>query len=327
MARRALITGITGQDGSYLAELLLGKGYEVFGLVRRLSVPNVHNIEGILDRVTLVDGDLTDSASLDRAVRLAQPDEVYNLGAQSFVATSFHQPLLTAGVSGVGVLSLLESVRSHAEGARFYQASTSELYGLARETPQSEATPFHPRSPYGVAKLMGYWATVNYRESYGMHASNGILFNHESPRRGAEFVTRKITMAVARIVAGQAKTLTLGNLDAKRDWGFAPEYMEGAWRMLQQREPDDYVLATGETWTVRDFCRLAFEAAGIHDWERHVKSDARHYRPAEVHVLQGDARKAERAFGWKARTRVPELVRIMVEADLERVGAKPLASA
>lgn len=327
MGKRALITGITGQDGSYLAELLLGKGYEVFGLVRRLSVPNTQNIDGFLDRLTLVDGDLTDTASLDRAVRLSQPTEVYNLGAQSFVGTSFHQPLLTANVSGVAVLALLESLRSHAPDARFYQASTSELYGLAQETPQSESTPFHPRSPYGVAKMMGYWATVNYRESYGMHASNGILFNHESPRRGIEFVTRKITHGVAAIALGRAKALTLGNLEAKRDWGYAPEYMEGAWRMLQQKEPGDYVLATGETWTVRDFVRLAFEAAGIADWERHVQTDARHFRPAEVHILQGDPRKAERSFGWKAQTRVPDLVRIMVKADLEAMqeGAAPAA--
>jgi GDPmannose 4,6-dehydratase len=314
---RALVTGITGQDGSYLAELLLKKGYEVFGLVRRLSVPNTANIEGILDRLTLIDGDLTDSASLDRAVRTAQPDEVYNLAAQSFVGTSFHQPLLTANVSGVGVLSLLESVRSHAPEARFYQASTSELYGVAYETPQRETTPFHPRSPYGVAKAMGYWGTVNYRESYGMHASNGILFNHESPRRGIEFVTRRIAHGVARIHAGLDKTLTLGNLEAQRDWGYAPEYVEGMWRMLQQKEPGDYVLATGKTWSVGEFARLAFEAAGIKDWKKRVKTDKAHYRPAEVHRLQGDASKAKKALKWQAKTQVPELAKIMVEAEIE----------
>ncbi|HEX2065588.1 MAG TPA: GDP-mannose 4,6-dehydratase [Candidatus Thermoplasmatota archaeon] len=321
MARRALITGITGQDGSYLAELLLSKGYEVFGLVRRLSIPNTANLTQVLDRVTLVDGDLIDSSSLERAVKEAAPDEVYNLGAQSFVATSFKQPILTSNVTGLGVLRLLEATRNQAPEARFYQASSSELFGQVRQTPQTEDTPFHPRSPYGVAKLMGYWAAVNYRESYGMHASNGILFNHESPRRGAEFVTRKVTLGVARIKAGLADKIVLGNLDAKRDWGYAPEYMEGAWRMLQQKEPGDYVLATGETWSVRDFTRLAFEAAGIPDWERHVTTDARHHRPAEVHLLQGDASKAAKVLGWRAKTRVPELVKVMVEADLKALGA------
>lgn len=321
MGRRALITGITGQDGSYLAELLLAKGYTVYGLVRRLSVPNTANIGHLLDRVTLIDGDLTDSSSLDRAVRESQPDEIYNLGAQSFVGTSFKQPILTGNVSGLSVLALLESARTHAPGARFYQASTSELYGQVHETPQSETTPFHPRSPYGVAKIMGYWATVNYRESYGMHASNGILFNHESPRRGAEFVTRKITLAVARIAAGSKEKLVLGNLEAQRDWGYAPEYVEGMWRMLQQKQPDDYVLATGETTSVREFVRLAFRAAGIDDWERHVATDARHERPAEVHLLRGDPRKARAKLGWEAKTRVPDLARIMVEADRQALAA------
>jgi GDPmannose 4,6-dehydratase len=326
MARRALVTGITGQDGSYLAEILVAKGYEVFGLVRRLSVPNVTNIAAVLDRVTLLDGDLTDSSSLERVVKESAPDEVYNLAAQSFVGTSFKQPILTGDVTGVGVLRLLEATRNQAPQARFYQASTSELYGQVRETPQSETTPFHPRSPYGVAKMMGYWATVNYRESYGMHASNGILFNHESPRRGAEFVTRKITLGVARIAAGLQDKLVLGNLDAQRDWGYAPEYVEGMWRMLQQKEPGDYVLATGETWTVREFVRLAFEAAGIKDWERHVATDARHERPAEVHILKGDPRKAERVLGWKAKTKVPELVRIMVQADAKAMAAGRIAA-
>ena len=317
MTRRALITGITGQDGSYLAELLLSKGYEVFGLVRRLSVPNVANIQEFRDRVTFVDGDLTDSSSLDRAVRESQPTEVYNLGAQSFVGTSFKQPILTANVSGVGVLALLEAMRNHAPDARFYQASTSELYGQVRETPQSEKTPFHPRSPYGVAKIMGYWATVNYRESYGMKTWNGILFNHESPRRGEEFVTRRISLGVAKIHLGLAKKLVLGNLDAQRDWGYAPEYVEGMWRMMQQDEGDDFVLATGETWSVRQFVEMAFKEIGITDWEKHVEVDARHYRPAEVQLLQGDPSKAKRVLGWEAKTRVPDLASIMVNADIE----------
>ena len=316
MPKRALITGITGQDGSYLAELLLSKGYDVFGLVRRLSVPNYQNIEGILDRVTLVDGDLTDSASLERAVRVAKPDEVYNLAAQSFVGTSFVQPILTGNVGGLGVMRLLEATRNSAPDAGFYQASTSELYGEVRETPQTEQTPFHPRSPYGVAKIMGYWATVNYRESYDMRTFNGILFNHESPRRGAEFVTRRITLGVAKIHLGLEKKLVLGNLDAQRDWGYAPEYVEGMWRMMQQPKGDDFVLATGTTTTVREFVRLAFAHVGITDWEKHVVTDARQFRPAEVHLLQGDPSKAKRLLGWEPKTQVPDLVRIMVDADV-----------
>ncbi len=320
--KRALITGITGQDGSYLAELLLSKGYSVSGLVRRLSVPNVSNIKHILDQVNLVDGDLTDSGSLDRAIRETQPTEVYNLGAQSFVGTSFRQPILTGEVSGLGVIRLLESIRTHVPDARFYQASTSELYGEVKETPQTETTPFHPRSPYGVAKIYGYWATVNYRESYDMKTWNGILFNHESPRRGEEFVTRKITMAVAKIHLGLAKNITLGNLDAKRDWGFAPEYVEGMWRMVQQEQGDDFVLSTGECWSVRDFVKLAFKEAGIDDWENYVVTDARHHRPAEVHLLQGSPAKAKRVLGWEAKTRVPELVKIMVKSDIDALSRR-----
>ena len=316
MPKRALITGITGQDGSYLAELLLSKGYDVFGLVRRLSVPNYQNIEGILDRVTLVDGDLTDSASLERAVRVAKPDEVYNLAAQSFVGTSFVQPILTGNVGGLGVMRLLEATRNSAPHAGFYQASTSELYGEVRETPQTERTPFHPRSPYGVAKIMGYWATVNYRESYDMRTFNGILFNHESPRRGAEFVTRRISRGVAKIHLGLEKNLVLGNLDAQRDWGYAPEYVEGMWRMMQQPQGDDFVLATGTTTTVREFVRLAFAHVGIEDWEKHVVTDQRQFRPAEVNLLQGDPSKAKRVLGWEPKTQVPDLVRIMVDADV-----------
>jgi len=318
MSKIAFITGITGQDGSYLAEFLLSKGYEVYGLVRRLSIPNTKNIEHIMDKVTLLDGDMTDQGSLISALTVAQPDEIYNLAAQSFVQTSFKQPVLTAEVTGVGVVRLLEAMRVVCPKARFYQASTSELYGAAKEVPQNESTPFHPRSPYGFAKLMGYWATVNYRESYGLHASNGILFNHESPRRGIEFVTRKITDGVARIKYGLAKEIVLGNLDAKRDWGYAPEYVEAMWLMLQQDKPDDYVIATGETHTVREFVELAFKYAGIDNWEQYVKSDQKYYRPAEVHVLCGNPAKAREKLGWKPRTSFRDLVRIMVEADLER---------
>ncbi|MCX8174500.1 MAG: GDP-mannose 4,6-dehydratase [Thermoplasmata archaeon] len=320
MGKIAFVTGITGQDGSYLAEFLLSKGYEVYGLVRRLSVPNTRNIEHILDKITLLDGDLTDQGSLIAALTVAQPDEIYNLAAQSFVQTSFKQPVLTAEVSGVGVVRLLEAMRIVCPDARFYQASTSELFGLVKEVPQTENTPFHPRSPYGFAKLMGYWATVNYRESYGFHASNGILFNHESPRRGIEFVTRKITDGVARIKYGLANEIILGNLDAKRDWGYAPEYVEAMWLMLQQEKPDDYVIATGETHTIREFVELAFEYAGIDNWEKYVKTDQKFYRPAEVHVLCGDSTKAHRVLGWKPKVTFKELVRIMVEADLERYG-------
>jgi GDPmannose 4,6-dehydratase len=320
VSKRAFITGVTGQDGSYLAELLVGKGYEVHGLVRRLSTPNLANLAAVVDKVNLIDGDLTDEGSLVNAVTESDPHEVYNLAAQSFVGTSFKQPVLTADVSGVGVVRLLEVVRRHAPQARFYQASTSELYGKVREEPQGEATPFHPRSPYGVAKMMGYWAVVNYRESYGMHASNGILFNHESPRRGIEFVTRKISHGVAQIVAGKAKHITLGNLDARRDWGYAPEYVEGMWRMLQQKAPDDYVLATGKDCTVRDFARLCFEAAGIGTWERHVKTDPKFERPAEVHTLRGDPKKALAKLKWKAKTLAPRLAKTMVEADLAAAG-------
>jgi GDPmannose 4,6-dehydratase len=318
MSKVAFITGITGQDGSYLAEFLLSKEYEVYGLVRRLSIPNTKNIEHIIDKVTLLDGDMTDQGSLISALTIAQPDEIYNLAAQSFVQTSFKQPVLTAEVTGVGVVRLLEAMRIVCPKARFYQASTSELFGAAKQVPQDENTPFHPRSPYGFAKLMGYWATVNYRESYGFHASNGILFNHESPRRGIEFVTRKITDGVARIKYGLAKEIALGNLDAKRDWGYAPEYVEAMWLMLQQDKPDDYVIATGETHTVREFVELAFKYAGIDNWERYVKSDQKHYRPAEVHILCGNPAKAGEKLGWKPKTSFRDLVKIMVEADMKR---------
>lgn len=319
MAKRALITGITGQDGSFLAELLVSKGYQVFGVVRRLSTPNLVNLDRVVERVELLDADLTDQSSLNNAVRDSQPDEIYNLAAQSFVQTSFKQPALTADVTGAGVVRMLEAARLHAPHARFYQASTSELFGQVREEPQRESTPFHPRSPYGFAKLMGYWAVVNYREGYGMHASNGILFNHESERRGVEFVTRKITHAAARIAYGHQKKLVLGNLDARRDWGYAPEYVEGMWRMMQAKTADDYVMATGKSHTVAEFAQLAFEAAGISDWEDKVEVGEKFLRPAEVHTLTGDASKAERVLGWKPATPMRELVRIMVRADMDRV--------
>ena len=320
MAKRALISGITGQDGSYLAELLVSKEYEVYGLVRRLSSPNTRNIEQIMDRVHLLDGDMTDQSSIVTALKESEPDEIYNLAAQSFVATSYRQPVLTADVDGLGVVRVLEAARQIAPDARIYQASTSELFGQVQESPQSESTPFHPRSPYGVAKVFAYWACVNYRESYGMHASNGILFNHESPRRGLEFVTRKITHGLAQIVAGKAKVVELGNLDAKRDWGYAPEYVEAMWRILQQKEPDDYVIATGETWSVRQFLELAAKEARLQgDPLQFVRSDPKNLRPAEVHTLCGNPSKAKRILGWSAKVRVPELVKIMMEHDLATV--------
>jgi len=320
--KSALITGLTGQDGSYLAELLLAKGYEVHGLVRRLSTPNTERIHHILDRLDVVEGDLTDSASLYGAVRRSEPDEVYNLAAQSFVATSWKQPILTCDVTGNGVVRLLEAIHAAAPDARFYQASSSEMFGLVQEEPQTERTPFHPRSPYGFAKVMAHHAVVNYRESYGMYAVSGICFNHESPRRGLEFVTRKITDGAARIAAGKAKHLALGNLDARRDWGFAGDYVEAMWRMLQQKAPDDYVIATGHTRSVRDFCRLAFERAGVRAWQRLVRADDRFFRPAEVHTLTGDASKARRKLKWKPTVPFEELVAMMVDADMERVGAR-----
>ena len=321
--RTALITGVTGQDGSYLAELLLQKGYRVFGLVRRLSTPNLSNLSGVIDQVTIVDGDLMDQSSLNQAVGRSHPDEVYNLGAQSFVAASFNQPVLTGEITGLGTLRLLEAVRLHAPNARFYQASSSEIYGHVAEEPQNEMTPFHPRSPYGAAKVYGYWAAVNYREAYSLFVSNGILFNHESPRRGLEFVTRKISDTVAQIAAGKARTLTLGNLDAKRDWGYAPDYVELMWRTLHHSTPGEFVGATGESHTVREFVEEAFRVAGIEKWEPFVKTDPSFHRPSEVFNLRGDATKAQRELGWTATTRFHDLVRIMVEADLHRYGVSP----
>ncbi|WP_174502183.1 GDP-mannose 4,6-dehydratase [Acidiphilium sp. C61] len=320
--KRALITGITGQDGAYLSQLLVGKGYEVFGVIRRSSHRGVedHRLRwlGIADRVTLLDGDLSDLSSLVRIVKEVQPDEVYNLAAQSFVASSWRQPILTANITAIGVTNMLEALRAEKPDARFYQASSSEMYGLIQEDMQSETTPFYPRSPYAVAKLYGHWITVNYRESFGMHASSGILFNHESPLRGVEFVTRKVTDGVARIKLGLATELRLGNVDAKRDWGHARDYVKAMWLMLQQDTPDDYVVATGRTTTVRDMCRIAFEHAGL-DIERHLVIDPAFYRPAEVDVLLGNPAKAQRALGWQPETSLEQMIVEMVEADLARL--------
>jgi len=318
-AKRALITGITGQDGSYLAELLLAKGYEVFGMVRRSSTLNFERIAGFQDDLTLVQADLLDEGSLISVMRDHQPDEIYNLAAQSFVQTSWSQPVLTGETTALGVTRMLDAMRTAAPAARFYQASSSEMFGKVAETPQNEETPFYPRSPYGVAKVYGHWITVNYRESYGLHASSGILFNHESPRRGLEFVTRKITYGVARIKHGLAEKLPLGTLDAERDWGFAGDYVDAMWRMLQRDEPGDYVVATGVTTSVRRFCELAFAAAGL-DYEEHVVQDPRFMRPAEVDLLIGDPSLATTILGWKAATSLERLVQIMVEADLDLVG-------
>jgi len=316
--KRALITGITGQDGSYLAELLLDKGYEVFGLVRRAATPSTERIDHILDRLTLITGEMTDQTSLIDAMQQSQADEVYNLAAQSFVADSWIAPISTGDVDGLGVTRILEAIRRVKPEARFYQAATSEMYGKVHEIPQTETTPFHPRSPYGVAKVYGYYITLNYRESYGMHASNGILFNHESPRRGLEFVTRKITNQVARIKLGQASELRLGNLDAKRDWGFAGDYVEGMWRILQADAPDDYVLATGETHEVREFCEIAFSRVGL-DYRDHVVLDPRFVRPAEVELLLGSPAKAKEKLGWEPKIGFRALVEMMVDADMERL--------
>ena len=319
MAKRALITGITGQDGQYLAALLLKKKYQVFGLIRGQHNPKRYIIEEDLPAVELVEGDLSDMSSLASALEIAQPDEVYNLGAISFVALSFKQPELTGNITGLGALRLLEAIRlSGAERkVRYYQASTSELYGKVREVPQNELTPFHPRSPYGVAKAYAHHITVNYRESYGIHASCGILFNHESPKRGYEFVTRKITSSVARIKLGLQDDITLGNLDSKRDWGFAGDYVDGMWRMVQQTKSDDYVLATGETHSIKDFLDLAFKEIGVDDWKPYVKQDKRFMRPAEVDLLIGDPSKAKKKLGWEPKVKLPGLVKMMVENDLE----------
>jgi len=322
--KKALITGITGQDGSYLAELLLEKGYEVYGLIRRSSSFNTGRIDHIYEdphvekrRLNLMYGDLSDSAALGQIINRVQPDEVYNLGAQSHVRVSFDIPEYTADIVAVGAIRMLEAIRHSGAPVRYYQASSSEMYGLVREVPQTETTSFHPRSPYGVAKVFAYWAAVNYREAYGMYACNGILFNHESPRRGETFVTRKITTAAARIKLGLQRKVYLGNLDARRDWGYAKEYVEGMWRMLQQDGPEDYVLATGESHTVREFLDEAFSYLDL-DYREYVEKDPRYCRPSEVDLLVGDASKAKRQLGWEPRTTFRQLVRLMVDADVKR---------
>ena len=318
-AKKALITGITGQDGSYLAELLLEKGYEVHGLVRRSSSFNTWRIDHVRERLALHYGDLVDQNSLMRALEAVEPAEIYNLAAQSHVKVSFEMPEYTTDVTAIGVLRVLDAARDLGLKTRVYQAGSSEMFGLVQETPQKETTPFHPRSPYAVSKVFGHWMSVNYRESYGMHVSNGILFNHESPRRGENFVTRKITMAVAAIKQGRAKELRLGNLEAKRDWGFAKDYVEAMWRILQQDQPDDYVIATGETHSVQEFCEEAFSHIGL-DWKDYVKIDRKYFRPAEVDLLLGDPSKARRVLGWEPRVTFRELARLMVDADLESAG-------
>jgi GDPmannose 4,6-dehydratase len=315
--RSALVTGITGQDGSYLAELLLEHGYDVHGMVRRASTEKFDRIEHIRERITLHQGDLLDQRSLVDAMRSSKPDEIYNLAAMSFVAVSWIQPTLTAEFTGTGVTRMLEAMREVCPDARFYQASSSEMFGKVLEVPQTESTPFYPRSPYGVAKAYGHFITVNYRESYDLHATSGILFNHESPRRGLEFVTRKITWHAAAIKHGLASELRLGNLDAERDWGYAKDYVEAMWLMLQRNQPEDYVIATGESHSVRECCEVAFEEAGLDDFERYVKLDPAFMRPAEVDHLIGDPGKADRDLGWKPRTSFEELIRLMTRADME----------
>jgi len=320
--KTALITGITGQDGSYLAELLLAKGYRVVGVVRRSSTTPYERIGHLVDRVELLSADLLDQTSLMDVMAEVRPDEIYNLAAQSFVATSWNQPVLTGEFTGLGVTRMLEAMRRTVPGARFYQASSSEQFGMVQETPQRETTPFYPRSPYGVAKVYGHWITVNYRESFGLYAVSGILFNHESPRRGLEFVTRKVTDGVARIVTGKASELRLGNLDARRDWGFAGDYVDAMWRMLQQERPADYVIGTGETWTVRQLREAAFGHVGL-DWTAHVVTDKKFERPAEVELLVADPSKARHELGWEPTVRFQALVQMMVDADLARHRATP----
>jgi len=318
MTKTALITGIKGQDGSYLADLLLEKGYRVYGLSRRSSTPNIERIEHIINKIELLDGDLTDQTSLNRVIEISQPDEVYNLAAQSFVGTSWKQAELTSNINGLGVTRILEAIRNENKDIRFYQASSSEMFGKVQETPQNENTKFYPRSPYGIAKLYGHWITINYRESYNMFAVSGILFNHESPRRGIEFVTKKITDGVARIYLGLANELRLGNLNAKRDWGFAEDYVKAMWLMLQQNEPEDYVIATGETHSVQEFVEESFKCVSL-DWKDYVKQDPRFMRPAEVDYLRGDATKAKEKLGWKPKVNFMELVKMMVEYDVKRL--------
>jgi GDPmannose 4,6-dehydratase len=316
--KKALITGITGQDGSYLAEFLLEKGYSVHGMVRRSSSQRFDRIQHIFDRVELIEGDLTDQSSLDGAIKAIAPDEVYNLASQSFVPTSWNQPVLTADVTGTGVTRILEAIRKHKPDARFYQASTSEMFGKVQETPQNERTPFYPRSPYGVAKVYAHWITINYRESYNFFACSGICFNHESPRRGLEFISRKVTDGVARIKLGLADQLRLGNLDARRDWGFAGDYVEAMWLMLQQDQPEDYVIATGESHSVRDLVEIAFGYVGL-PVEPYVVVDSKFFRPAEVDLLIGDASQARARLGWQPAVSFREMIHMMVDADLKRL--------
>jgi len=321
LAKRALITGITGQDGSYLAELLLSEGYDVYGVVRRASTENYERIEHLRGQITLLQADLLDQSSLVQAIRESNPTELYNLAAQSFVPTSWAQPVLTAEFTAIGVTKVLEAMRAVNPEIRFYQASSSEMYGKVLEVPQSEDTPFYPRSPYGVAKVYGHYITVNYRESYNLHASSGILFNHESPRRGLEFVTRKVTDGVSRIKLGLATELRMGNLDSQRDWGFAGDYVKAMWLMLQQDTPDDYVVATGETHTVKELVQLAFDRVGL-DWEKYVVIDPRFIRPAEVDLLIGEPSKAKNVLGWVPQTSFQTLVNMMVDADMDRLSAR-----
>jgi GDPmannose 4,6-dehydratase len=322
MTPRALITGITGQDGSYLAEFLLSKGYHVIGMVRRSSTVNFERIAHFQDSVEFVSGDLLDEISMIEALRVHRPHEVYNLAAQSFVQTSFGQPVFTGETTALSVTRLLDAIRLVDPDIRFYQASSSEMFGKVVEVPQTETTPFYPRSPYGVAKVYAHWITVNYRESYGLHATSGILFNHESPRRGLEFVTRKISNHVARIKHGLADELRLGNLEAQRDWGYAKDYVEAMWQMLQQDEPNDFVISTGETHSVREFCQLAFDHVGL-DWEKYVVQDQRFFRPAEVDLLVGNSTKARTKLGWTPHTSFEDLVRLMVDADLALLEGAP----
>ena len=321
MTKRALITGVTGQDGSYLAELLLEKGYEVLGMVRRSSTVNFERIAHLQDKITFVPGDLLDEISMIHILQEHRPLEVYNLAAQSFVQTSFGQPVLTGETTALGVTRLLDAIRLVDPEIRFYQASSSEMFGKVHEVPQTETTPFHPRSPYGVAKVYGHWITLNYRESYGLHATSGILFNHESPRRGLEFVTRKISHTVAQIKLGLVDELRLGNLDAQRDWGFAGDYVEAMWLMLQREIPEDFVICTGQTHSVREFCEVAFGHAGL-NWEEHVVVDETFFRPAEVDLLVGDATKADEMLGWKPETSFESLVTMMVDADIDLLTGK-----
>lgn len=319
MSKTAFITGLTGQDGSYLADLLLSKGYTVYGLIRRLSTPNLWRIEHILDEINIIEGDMTDQTSLVKALEIAKPDEIYNLAAQSFVGTSWTQPVLTGNINGLGVVRLLDVVHSIGLDTKVYQASTSEMFGKIRESPQNENTPFYPRSPYGVAKVYAHWICVNYRESYNMFIGSGILFNHESPRRGIEFVTRKITDGVARIHLGLKKEIILGNLDAKRDWGYAEDYVYAMWLMLQHSEPDDFVIASGKNHSIRDLVKIAFKEIGIDDWEKYIKTDPKFIRPTDVDVLLGDASKAKKILGWELKVSFEEMIKKMVQSDLKRV--------